>query len=57
MDDTIGVVEAHDIAVRAEHNIMHAVPRLDSALVHADPQSRDGVDRHSAVAHHRVRGG
>jgi cation diffusion facilitator family transporter len=57
VDDTIGVVEAHDIAVRAEHNIMHAVPRLDSALVHADPQSRDGVDRHSAVAHHRVRGG
>ncbi len=41
----------------AEHSIMHAVPRLDSALVHADPQSRDGVDRHSAVAHHRVRGG
>jgi cation diffusion facilitator family transporter len=53
VDDTIGVVQAHDIAVRAEHSVMHAVPRLDSALVHADPLARDGDDRHSAVAHHR----
>ena len=54
VDDTIGVVAAHDIAVRAEHNVMHAVPRLDSALVHADPRARDGDDHHSAVAHHRM---
>jgi cation diffusion facilitator family transporter len=53
VDHTIGVVEAHEIAVRAEHNLMHAVPRLDSALVHADPRPHEGIDHHAEVAHHR----
>jgi cation diffusion facilitator family transporter len=57
VDDGLSVVGAHDIAVRAEHRLMHAVPRLDSVLVHADPRSRDGDDHHSAVAHHRPAGG
>lgn len=53
VDAGLTVVQAHDIAVRAEHNLIHAVPRLDSALVHADPRAAD----HSAVAHHRDTGG
>ncbi len=29
--------EAHRVAVEAEHALLHAVPRLTAALVHADP--------------------
>ncbi|WP_084337359.1 cation diffusion facilitator family transporter [Actinomadura oligospora] len=47
------LVEAHDAAVRAEHALLHALPRLTGALVHPDPQPRDGVDHHAALAGHR----
>ena len=51
-DDTT-VVQAHTIAHRAEHQLIHAVPRLTSALVHAEPYSRDGQDHHDLIRHHR----
>ena len=35
-------VEAHQIAVSAEHALLHALPRLSAALVHADPQAQAG---------------
>jgi cation diffusion facilitator family transporter len=44
------VVQAHDIAVRAEHALIHAVPRLTAALVHADPL--DDTDHHAPLADH-----
>jgi cation diffusion facilitator family transporter len=44
---------AHTIAVEAEHRLMHAVPRLTSAIVHTDPHTHDGVDHHADLAHHR----
>ncbi|HYN94996.1 MAG TPA: cation diffusion facilitator family transporter [Pilimelia sp.] len=44
---------AHAIAVDAEHRLLHAVPKLSAAIVHADPQPRPGDDHHEAVAHHR----
>jgi divalent metal cation (Fe/Co/Zn/Cd) transporter len=47
------VVAAHEIAVAAEHRLIHAVPRLTRALVHADPQVADGTDPHADLAHHR----
>jgi len=31
-------VEAHEVTVNAEHNLLHALPRLSAALVHADPR-------------------
>jgi cation diffusion facilitator family transporter len=46
------VVQAHDIAVRAEHALIHAVPRLTAALVHADPL--DDTDHHAPLAHHAL---
>jgi hypothetical protein len=39
--------------VDAEHRLLHAVPRLGSALVHADPQPTADSDHHEAVAHHK----
>jgi cation diffusion facilitator family transporter len=47
------VVAAHRVAVEAEHALLHAVPRLSGALVHADPHTDHGVDHHARLAHHR----
>jgi cation diffusion facilitator family transporter len=47
------VVEAHHIAVEAEHALIHRIPRLTAALVHADPQPHDGLDHHTVLTHHR----
>src|SRR5712691_1851994 len=47
------VVQAHQVTVTAEHALLHAIPRLAAALVHADPQSRRGADHHDILAAHR----
>jgi cation diffusion facilitator family transporter len=47
------VAAAHAIAVEAEHRLIHAIPRLTSAIVHTDPHSSDGADHHADLAHHR----
>ncbi|MEW2512156.1 cation diffusion facilitator family transporter [Streptomyces sp. NPDC046870] len=45
--------QAHAIAVETEHALLHAVPRLTAALVHADPAPAPGeADPHLALAHH-----
>ncbi|HEX6467887.1 MAG TPA: cation diffusion facilitator family transporter [Streptosporangiaceae bacterium] len=45
-------VQAHAVAVRAEHALLHAIPRLTAATVHADPQPHDGIDHHEPLAGH-----
>ena len=55
VDADMPVAGAHAIAVEAEHRLMHAVPRLTAALVHADPYPADGTDHHAALAHHAER--
>ncbi|MER6629136.1 cation diffusion facilitator family transporter [Streptomyces sp. NPDC000987] len=53
VDGELSVREAHDVAVGAEHALLHAVPKLTAALVHADPTPAEaGVDPHHALAHH-----
>ncbi|MBQ0830600.1 cation diffusion facilitator family transporter [Streptomyces tagetis] len=55
VDGEATVREAHDVAVAAEHALLHAVPRLTAALVHADPAPAAGeADPHLALAHHGV---
>jgi len=44
---------AHEIAVNAEHDLLHALPRLSAALVHADPRPRRGTDPHALLTPHR----
>ncbi|HUN36279.1 MAG TPA: cation diffusion facilitator family transporter [Trebonia sp.] len=46
-------IEAHQAAVAAEHNLLHALPRLSAALVHADPQPHEGTDPHAVLTPHR----
>ncbi|MEC4020187.1 cation diffusion facilitator family transporter [Streptomyces sp. H27-D2] len=55
VDGESSVREAHQVAVEAEHALLHAVPRLTAALVHADPSPAPGVtDAHADLAHHGV---
>ena len=44
------VIEAHAVAVSAEHRLIHAIPHLAAAVVHADPL--DGADHHALLADH-----
>jgi cation diffusion facilitator family transporter len=46
-------IEAHQVTVSAEHALLHALPRLSAALVHADPQAAPGTDPHALLAPHR----
>jgi cation diffusion facilitator family transporter len=53
VDGEVSVRTAHGIAVEAEHALLHAVPRLTAALVHADPAPVPGeADPHHTLAHH-----
>jgi cation diffusion facilitator family transporter len=44
--------QAHQVTVSAEHALLHAIPRLAAALVHADPEA-SGMDPHHVLADHR----
>ena len=51
VDPHLTVVQAHQVAVAAEHALIHAVPRLTAATVHTDHLPH-GTDPHAALAHH-----
>jgi cation diffusion facilitator family transporter len=53
VDAGASAIAAHQVAVNAEHSLLHALPRLAAALVHADPQAQEGTDHHAALASHR----
>ena len=53
VDAAVSAVQAHQVAVDAEHGLLHALPRLAAALVHADPQAQDGTDHHAVLASHQ----
>lgn len=53
VDPGASALEAHEVTVAAEHNLLHGMPGLVSALVHADPDQRGGADQHSVLASHR----
>jgi cation diffusion facilitator family transporter len=49
VDDHLTIVEAHRVAEETEHRLLHDVPRLHAALVHADPAGH----LHDLTGHHR----
>ncbi|WP_007519029.1 MULTISPECIES: cation diffusion facilitator family transporter [Pseudofrankia] len=51
VDPQLTVVQAHGLAVAAEHALIHAVPRLTAATVHTDHPPH-GADPHAALSHH-----
>ncbi|MEU6893008.1 cation diffusion facilitator family transporter [Streptomyces sp. NPDC046557] len=55
VDPHLTVVQAHALAVAAEHALIHALPRLTAATVHTDhtaDHDHGGADPHAALAHH-----
>jgi cation diffusion facilitator family transporter len=55
-DCDLTLSEAHAVAERARHAMLHAVPKLADVRVHVDPCDHAGVDHHADLAHHDVRG-
>jgi cation diffusion facilitator family transporter len=52
VDEGRSIGEAHDIAERARHALLHDVPHLTTAIIHADPCGHGGSDPHADLAHH-----
>jgi cation diffusion facilitator family transporter len=53
VDPRLTIVEAHDVAEAAQHELLHSVRRITAVLVHADPLPAEGDDFHHLSAHHR----
>ncbi|ANW16725.1 cation diffusion facilitator family transporter [Streptomyces clavuligerus] len=52
VDPRLTVIRAHELAVRAEHALLHALPGLTAATIHTDHTPTTG-DPHEPLAHHR----
>lgn len=53
VDHGLSLIEAHAVAVAAEHRLIHDLPRLKAATVHADPDGPEGIDHHAPLLAHR----
>ncbi len=51
-DCDLRLSEAHAVAERARHAMVHELPKLASATVHVDPCQHEGRDHHSELDHH-----
>jgi len=54
LDGALSLADAHDIAERARHDLLHRVPRLADVIIHSSPPMTD-VDPHRDVRHHFTR--
>lgn len=52
VDPTLTVVAGHEIAVTADHQLLHDVPRLVAATVHVSPAGHHGDQQHDILSHH-----
>ncbi|MDG4786594.1 cation diffusion facilitator family transporter [Micromonospora sp. WMMD1102] len=53
VDAELSLLQAHEVAADAEHQLCHAVPRLTGATVHTDPASHAGDHHHAELSHRR----
>jgi cation diffusion facilitator family transporter len=51
LDAYIGLTEAHQVLEETRHRLLHDIPRLADALLHANPTSDHG-DPHAITRHH-----
>jgi cation diffusion facilitator family transporter len=49
----LSLIDAHQVAADAEHQLTHAIPRLTTATVHTDPASHPGSHHHEQLSHQR----
>ncbi|HMG41903.1 MAG TPA: cation diffusion facilitator family transporter [Acidimicrobiales bacterium] len=52
LDAHLPLTRAHDILEDARHSLLHHVPRLADALLHASPTHDTGPDPHALTHHH-----
>lgn len=52
VDAGLSVAEGHAVAEQARHALLHHIPHLTSAIVHADPAGVRGGEHHGQLAHH-----
>lgn len=55
LDPDLSLADAHDILEDARHRLLHHIPRLADALLHASPTSDHG-DPHALTRHHFATG-
>ncbi|MFF5111989.1 cation diffusion facilitator family transporter [Streptosporangium sp. NPDC000509] len=53
--EDLSLLQAHTVAVEAEHRLIHHLPHLGAATVHADPDDGEGADHHAVLVGHRHR--
>ena len=53
VDDHLSLLQAHEVAADAEHQLVHAIPRLAGATLHTDPARHAGDHHHIDLSHHR----
>jgi cation diffusion facilitator family transporter len=53
VDADLSLLQAHEIAADAEHQLAHAIPRLAAATLHTDPSTHIGAAEHAELSHHR----
>jgi cation diffusion facilitator family transporter len=53
VDDDLSLLQAHEVAADAEHQLVHAIPRLAGATLHTDPVRHAGDHHHIELSHHR----
>jgi divalent metal cation (Fe/Co/Zn/Cd) transporter len=53
VDDHLTLLQAHEVAADAEHQLVHAMPRLSGATLHTDPARHAGDHHHIELSHHR----
>ena len=51
-DSDLTLDQAHLVAERARHAMLHAVPKLANVTVHVDPCGHSGREPHAELAHH-----
>lgn len=55
VDSDLTLIAAHEVAADAEHQLIHAIPRLVRANVHTDPLCHSGAHHHARISHERRR--
>jgi cation diffusion facilitator family transporter len=53
VDDHLSLLNAHEVAADAEHQLVHAIPRLSGATLHTDPARHAGDHHHIDLSHQR----
>jgi cation diffusion facilitator family transporter len=49
----LSLLQAHEIAADAEHQLTHAIPRLTAVSMHTDPSTHIGPAEHVRLSHHQ----